>query len=120
MTTRAVAPKRGEVWMVDFNPSLGSEIAKCRRAVVISSDAVGILPMKVVVPFTTWQDKFSHTPWLVRIEATAENGLDHVSAADALQIRSADLMRFTKKLGGLSADHLEEIAAAIAAVVEYE
>jgi mRNA interferase MazF len=81
---------------------------------------VGILPVKIVVPFTSWQEKFARSPWLVRVEAAPGNGLDNASAADALQTKSVDLMRFQEKLGVLSADVLEEIAAAIAAIVEYQ
>lgn len=120
MSTRAVDPKRGEVWQVDFNPSVGSEIAKDRPAVVISSDAMGILPVKLVVPLTEWQDKFGRSPWHVRVEKTPQNGLDKTSAADTLQIRSVDLMRFVRKRGVLHAETMEEIAAALAALVEYQ
>ncbi len=40
------APRRGEVWMVDFDPAVGAEIRKLRPAVVISVDAVGRLPLR--------------------------------------------------------------------------
>jgi len=39
-------PKRGEVWLVNLDPTVGAEIRKTRPAVVVSSDAVGILPVK--------------------------------------------------------------------------
>lgn len=120
LITKALLVRRGDVWLVDFNPSIGSEMAKARPAVVVSSDSMGVLEVKIVVPITTWQDKFARSPWLVKIGPTPENGLDHESAADALQARCASTIRFTKKLGFLSADALEEIAAAIAAVVEYQ
>ena len=48
MTPRS--PKRGEIWRVDFNPTKGAEIQKQRPAVVISSDALGKLPLKIVAP----------------------------------------------------------------------
>ncbi|ACB53253.1 putative PemK-like protein [Crocosphaera subtropica ATCC 51142] len=38
-------PKRGEIWLVNFDPTLGSEIRKTRPAIVISSDAAGKLPI---------------------------------------------------------------------------
>ena len=47
--------------MVNFDPTVGSEIGKQRPAVVISSDAVGRLPIKLVAPITGWQEKFSGT-----------------------------------------------------------
>lgn len=49
------APRRGEVWMVDFDPAVGAEIRKLRPAVVISVDAVGRLPLRLVAPGTDWK-----------------------------------------------------------------
>lgn len=112
-------PKRGEIWWVCFDPSVGSELTKTRPAVVVSSDAVGILPIKLVVPLTEWKDRFAENIWHVRIEPSALNQLDKVSAADVLQLKSVALERFTGEKGRLSADELEEIVLAIAAVVEH-
>ena len=52
-------PKRGEVWKVSFDPTVGAEIRKTRPAMVISSDAVGRLPIKLVVPVTVWKPAFA-------------------------------------------------------------
>jgi mRNA interferase MazF len=62
------APRRGEVWTVELNPTQGSEMSKKRPALVVSSDAVGILPIKLAAPITGWQAKFERCPWLVLIE----------------------------------------------------
>ena len=35
------APKRGEIWLVNFDPAVGGEIRKLRPAVVISLDTIG-------------------------------------------------------------------------------
>jgi mRNA interferase MazF len=35
---RNMRPKRGEIWLVDFEPTIGSEIKKIRPALVISSE----------------------------------------------------------------------------------
>ena len=45
-------PRRGEVWLVDFNPQVGAEIAKARPAVVLNLDHVGRLPLRIVAPLT--------------------------------------------------------------------
>jgi mRNA-degrading endonuclease toxin of MazEF toxin-antitoxin module len=37
-------------WFVNLDPTIGSEIIKIRRCVVINNDAIGILPNKVIVP----------------------------------------------------------------------
>jgi mRNA interferase MazF len=111
---------RGEVWRVEFNPVRGDEIKKLRPAIVISTDSFNPLKTKLVVPLTTWQEKFSNAQWMVRIVADANNGLDNDSAADALQLRCVSYERFITKLGVIQASVLDEIATAIAIVIEFQ
>ena len=118
--TSKLPPARGEVWRVEFDPVKGDEIRKSRPAIVISSDAFKPLKTKLVVPLTSWQDKFSISQWMVKIAADSSNGLDHDSAADALQIRCVSYERFAIKLGTVLASTLDEITAAIAIVVEFQ
>ena len=113
-------PRRGEVWVVDFNPTRGAEIYKERPAVVISSDGVGVLPVKLVVPLTEWQEKFGSNIWHVKVEAPAGSGLDKVSAADTMQVVCASIERFKRRLGRLPAELVDDIAAAIATVIEFQ
>ena len=113
-------PKRGEIWLVGLDPTIGSEMQKTRPAVVVSSDAMGVLPVKLVVPLTTWQDDFEHTAWHVRIEPDRVNRLDKIVAADTLQIRCVDVQRFIRRKGSLRAADLEEVVISIATVVEYQ
>jgi len=55
MTTN---PKRGEVWLVQLDPTRGQEIQKTRPAVVISSEMFSSIPMLLIIPVGTWQPKF--------------------------------------------------------------
>ena len=45
-------PKRGEIWLVNLDPTIGVEIKKTRPAIVINSNIIGKLPLKLVVPIT--------------------------------------------------------------------
>ncbi|MDB5744924.1 MAG: growth inhibitor PemK, partial [Polaromonas sp.] len=46
--------KRGEVWWVEFDPAVGSEIRKTRPAVIVSNDAANRnLARVVVIPLTS-------------------------------------------------------------------
>ena len=119
MTTKPV-PKHGEVWTVNFDPTIGTEIRKTRPAVVISSDAVGKLPIKLIAPITNWKEYFNQNLWHIQLEPSAENGLSKRSAVDALQLRGVDVQRFLQKLGQLSDETMVEITIAIAAVIEYQ
>lgn len=113
-------PKRAEIWQVNFDPTIGAEIQKIRPAIVISSDAVGALPIKLVAPLTTWSASFLGKIWLVKIIPDTNNKLIQGSAVDTLQIRCVDVRRFIRKMGSVSPMVMEEIAAAIAIVVEYQ
>lgn len=112
-------PRRGEIWRVNFDPTIGTEIKKNRPAVVISSDAVGKLPIKLVAPITDWKGYFEDNLWHVRIEPNEQNGLSKISAIDALQLRGMDTRRFAEKLGEIDKDTLEEILLAVVVVIEY-
>jgi len=79
---------RGEVWLINLDPTIGAEIRKTRPAVIVSDDNVGVLPLKVIVPITEWKERYSIAPWLVRIPPSPDNGLGKLSAADAFQVRS--------------------------------
>ena len=105
---------------MNFNPAKGPEIQKIRPAVVISSNGVGRLPIKLVAPITGWQERFLGNIWHVFIKPNNTNGLTKDSAVDALQIRGAAEERFIEKLGSLNASIIQEITAAIAAVIEHE
>jgi mRNA interferase MazF len=117
--SRPARPLRGDVWLVSFDPSQGAEIRKTRPAVVVSSDGVGRLPVKLVAPITEWKDAFETSAWLVQVEPSSDNGLHKRSAVDVLQLRGMDVNRFVSRLGRLSPELMEEIAAAIAIVVEH-
>ena len=50
--------KRGEVWWVEFDPSVGSEIRKTRPAVIVSNDSANRNLLRVVViPITSNTDR---------------------------------------------------------------
>ena len=112
-------PRRGEIWAVNFDPTVGAEIRKTRPAVVVSSDAIGVLPLRLVAPLTDWKARYATTIWHVRLDPTSRNGLRKPSAVDTLQLRGVDLRRFVHRIGRVSPALMDEIAAAIAAVVEY-
>jgi mRNA interferase MazF len=112
-------PKRGEIWVVSFDPTVGAEIRKSRPAVVLSSDAVGRLPIKLVAPVTDWKDHYTHNIWHVQVKPDSGTGLSKLSAVDALQLRGMDQRRFVRRLGRVQQNVLEEIVLAVAAVIEY-
>ena len=108
---------RGEVWLINLDPTVGAEIRWTRPAVIVSEDAIGVLPLRVVVPLTEWKERYAVAPWLVRVEPDGDNNLDKRSAADAFQIRSVSRARFVSRLGQVAATDLEAIVRAVQVVV---
>jgi len=108
---------RGEVWQLSLErtPVTGEEE---RTVVVLSSDALSVLPLRVVVPLTHWQEVFAGSPWLVRIPPVLNSGLEQVMAADALQVRSVSSARLTRRLGDLPSRLVTEISDAVRLVLD--
>ena len=99
--------KRGEVWWVEFDPSIGSEIKKTRPAVIISNDAANRnLSRVVVVPLT------SNTGRLYPGEAPVTiAGKKGKAMAD--QIMAASKLRLKSQLGTLSKQDMQAVEDAI-------
>lgn len=112
-------PRRGEVWMVDLDPTTGDEMRKRRPAVVVSSTDLGRLRLRVIIPITSsWRGDLATNYWMVPVPASSLNGLSQDSVADAFQVRSVSLERFASRRGQLEADLLDQVVAALGIVVE--
>jgi mRNA interferase MazF len=113
-------PTRGEIWSVQFDPQVGQEIGKVRPALVISSNSVGRLPLRIVVPITDWKQHYAGFPWFVHLAPTSTNGLTKESGADAFQVKSVAIARFKTRRGRVPTKILDEVAAAVALCVGYQ
>jgi len=110
-------PSRGEIGLVDFDPSVGAEIRKKRPAVVVNLDTIGRLPLRIVVPVTDWKPTYQHLPWFVELPVSSQNGLSKDSAADCFQVKSVSESRFDRCIGVITTNQMDAIAAAIALCV---
>ena len=109
--------RKGEVWRINLDPTLGAEIKKTRPAIIVSEDAIGILPLRVIVPVTGWKERYSVAPWLVKIQPDPQNGLDKPSAADTFQIRAVSQDRFVERLGQVSDERLAAVLTGVRTVI---
>ena len=66
---------------------------------MVNLDAIGRLPLRIVVPVTDWNSDFGNLSWFVFLPAASENGLSKDSGADAFQVKSVSETRFVRKLG---------------------
>jgi len=96
--------RQGDLWLVRFDPTVGSEIQKTRPAIVISPRSMNDhLHTVIVAPMTTGSRS---APFRVPVRFSEREGLivlDH--------IRSVDKRRLVKRLGEAPADTLERTLA---------
>jgi mRNA interferase MazF len=105
-------PRRGDIFLVQFDPTVGHEIQKTRPALVIQNDVSNeYSPITIVAAISS---QFSDPPFPreVVIEP-AESGLPKRSAVIVNQIRSVDRKRLLKKVGRLPAQSMERVDEAI-------
>jgi mRNA interferase MazF len=100
-------PKRGEVWLVCFDPSRGTERKKTRPAIVMSNDSANEFLERIqVVPLTSNTARVYPSEALVMIR-----GKKSKAAAD--QVATVSKMRVYKKIGSLSTHDLAEVEYAL-------
>jgi len=104
---RTCKVKRGEVWWVEFDPAVGSEIRKTRPAVIISNDAANRnLARVVLVPLTTSTGRQYPGEALVTVDGQS-------SKAMADQIMASDKARLKRQLGTVNKSDMQAIEDAI-------
>ena len=106
--------RRGEVWQVNLDPTIGAEITKARPCVIVSRNSLAKLPLKIIVPLTEWDARFGGAAWHIPVEATSVAGLSKKSSADTFQVRSVSEKRLMRKLGALDDEVMEMIGKGLA------
>jgi mRNA interferase MazF len=100
-------PRRGEVWWIAFDPSMGGEMQKTRPAIILSNNgANAALNRLIVVPLTSQMAKVYPGQALVML-----NGEPRKAMAD--QLTTASKKRLRSKMGELSASDLFGVETAI-------
>ncbi len=98
--------KRGDIWLVNLDPTIGSEIQKTRPCVVVSpAELHDHLRTVMVAPMTS---KGFPAPFRVPVTHAGTKGLIVLD-----QLRTVDKLRLTKKLGALSPKTLGAVLAAL-------
>jgi len=99
--------KRGDVYWIAFDPSVGGEIQKTRPAVVVSNDAANAaLNRTLVVPISSQISRIYPGEALIQL-----NGETRKAMAD--QLTTASKQRFRSRLGTLSPDDMTKIESAV-------
>jgi mRNA interferase MazF len=110
--TELKRPRRGEVYLVNFDPTIGAEVKKTRPAVVIQNDIGNRWsPITIVAAMTSrFEDPLYPTEVLVR---ASEGGLEVDSVVLLNQIRSVDKARLVRRLGALKGQTVKEVDRAL-------
>jgi mRNA interferase MazF len=99
--------KRGEVWWVNFEPSIGGEIRKKRPAIIVSNDAANKFLNRVqVIPLTSKTDRLYPSEAYVRVRGK-------VGKAMADQMATVSKERLFKRIGIISTEDLRKVEEAI-------
>ena len=108
--------QRGDIYLVDLEPVLGSEANKRRPAVVVSNDGANVTAARLgrgvvtVVPITSRSERVY--PFQVLLPG-AETGLDRDSKAQAEQVRSVSVRRLGARLGVVPGPLMAELDEAL-------
>ncbi|WAC61034.1 type II toxin-antitoxin system PemK/MazF family toxin [Brevundimonas sp. SL130] len=102
--------RRGEVWLVQLDPTVGSELRKTRPCVVVSPDNLSHLPVHVIVPLTSGSRPSSFRP---EVRFGGKEGRLLIE-----QIRSVDRSRMLRKLGKLPSPDMLRLLAVLREMFE--
>ena len=97
-------PTRGDVYLIELDPTRGSEIRKTRPCLVVSPDELNQhLRTVIVAPMTTGGQAY---PWRVRCRFRERAGFVAID-----QLRTVDSTRLVKRLGRVSPGTLSAVLA---------
>ena len=121
----AINPRCGEIWRVDFEPTVGSEMSSdkggrgdTRPALVLSLPGIGERTVRLCAPITDYlpardEDRI----WRIEIGDNATSGLSKLSCVDLSQTRVLDTSRFVRKDGRAHPAEVEASARTLALIV---
>jgi len=106
-----MSPRRGEIYLVAFNPTVGHEIQKTRPAVIIQNNISNqFSPITIVAAISS---QFGDPPHPREVVISPKSGLSKPSAVILNQIRSVDRKRLVKRLGSVDAATMREVDEAL-------
>jgi len=110
--SKQIVPRRGDIYVVNFDPAIGSEIKKSRPALILQNNTANRYSSVVIVAAITSKIDDVLYPTEVLISA-GESGLECESVALLNQIRTIDKTRLIKKLGVVNSQTMSMVDRAI-------
>ena len=99
------------IWLVNFDPSIGTEIKKIRPALIISASDFNQIRRKItILPITSQAIETPQiAPVVVTVKSTKSNGLDRDSTIIAIEPNTFDKQRLIKYLGQIEMETWKEV-----------
>jgi mRNA interferase MazF len=107
-----IFPRRGELYWVDLDPTIGSEIAKTRPCLIVSNDVGNQFSGRVTVAPLTSSGLHRIYPFEVGVPA-GTGGIAQDSKVTLDTIRSVDKRRLGRRIGALSPNLMRDVNRAI-------
>jgi len=102
-------PSRGDIWLVNFSPAVGSGIREPHPALVVSVDDLnksswGLI---IVCPISTFRKE---RPFRLHVPLSPpEGGIKHISIIRCDQVKSVSIQRFSEKWGTVNSDTIQNV-----------
>ncbi|MBC8465335.1 MAG: type II toxin-antitoxin system PemK/MazF family toxin [Parcubacteria group bacterium] len=108
-----ISIRRGDVVIVNFDPTIGAEIKKIRPALVIQNDIGNTYSNTIIVTAITSREKGEKRyPTEVFLEK-GDAGLEDDSVVLLSHIRTIDIQRIIKKIGKVNSDTMQSVDTAL-------
>lgn len=111
----------GSIWLVCFDPTVGTEINKTRPALIISPTDFNQVRSKVtLLPISSTVIKDQKiAPVVVRIPATSKNGLNNESTVIVIEPNTFDKKRLIRHLGDLENLYLQDVKRILQSYLDF-
>jgi mRNA interferase MazF len=110
----------GSIWLVNFDPSIGTEIRKTRPAMIISGTLFNQRRKVTILPITSSSPDSRLLPVVVTLEPDATNGLTTDSFVVCIDPMTFDKQRLVKQLGILNTDKIRQVQSILRSYLELD
>ncbi len=110
--------RRGDIYWVEMNPTVGAEVQKTRSCLILQNDTMNQYgEVTIVLPF---RPSSKQAPYTVNVQAFLENGLDRERFLDVGQIRTVSYQRLLTRAGTLEIKYWQQIQQALNIVLGFD
>jgi mRNA interferase MazF len=110
----------GSIWLVNFDPSIGTEIRKTRPAIIVSGTLFNQRRKVTVLPITSSSPDSRLLPVVVALEPDETNGLTTDSFIVCIDPMTFDKQRLVRQLGILNTDKIRQVQSILRSYLELD